>query len=503
MTWSEIVARRAPRPSMLGIELEPFPFLSAFSVMLRVSRIMALEPREWFQSMGLRFSPDRIDLEALKAGRVSRRRYEEAMGLTRTQVPSWWSEEVWSPMATNGALDRLHRPVRGCLTCAQYGYHTMLFQLPSITTCPWHSDVLTDACPCCQRPLFTSIDPHGRLGHCVCGLDCFSIDHATIGMHSFPTAQAEDWLSRYLMWANGERSRRHLVTPDDSNRWLAGYARLAESPQAVPLASDLPSPHVSRLEPVTTQKDTDPPATEFWGWNALCDENPLTFVPLPSGTLEALTAITRRVIAGFPKNTRTPIELVSFNDFDERATLDENTARRPECFIAPHGHASDGSGWLNLSAVDLGALQLCGKLIDRIVEVCHPEPVEGDFSRQSIRTQALGRIAGRKYLASALQQILEQAYFQGLDALLRACLHMVGPNEWWLPLVEFVGRPDSLAGIRICWVRIPPPRMRRVTDPAPAPAPPRPGGRPRRRATRRRSKQTAVTRKKNMPREKR
>lgn len=402
MAWADIVARREPRPGLLGIELEPFPYLSAYSVLLRVSRITALEPKEWFQRLGLRYSCKTIDLSALKVGRLSRRRFEEATGLAKTQVPVWWSEEAWSPTSTNGVLDRLHRPVRGCVMCAQFGYHTMLFQLPSIARCPWHSVVLTDSCPHCKRSPFTDIDQQGRLGRCGCDLDRFSIDQATVDMYSFPTAKAEHWLSRYLTWANKQRTQRHVVASDGSDRWLAGYESLAAPPQALSLSSGLPYLGRTRLEQVKPRAEVDPPAADFWGWNALCDQSPLTFVPLPAGTLEELTKVTRRVIAGFPRGTRTPIQLASFNDFDERATLGENAARRPECFIAPHARSADGLGWLSLSAVDIGTLQLCGQLIDRVVQVCDPEPVEGDFSRQSARTQALDRISGRRHLAGAL-----------------------------------------------------------------------------------------------------
>jgi hypothetical protein len=491
VNWSGIVSRCQPRPGLLGIELEPFPYLSAFSVLWRASRITALEPKEWFQSVGVRFRAESFEASALNAGRMSRRRFEEATGLSGTQVPTWWSAEAWSPVATSGALDNRHGPVRGCLICARYGYHTMLFQLPSITRCPWHSVELTDVCAHCKRSHFTGIDAQGRLGCCGCGSDSFNINQATVEMWSFPTAKAEAWLSRYLTWAKLERVQRHMVAPDGSDRWQEGFETLCAPPRALSLTSGLPRCGTSKLEQVVPRVDVDPPPSEFWGWNALCDQRPLTFVPLPSGTLEELTKVTRRVIAGFPHTTRTPIELASFNDFDERATLVENAVQRPECFIAPHGCGSNGSGWLNLSAVDLGTLQLCGRLIDRVVKVCDSEPVDGDYSRQSARTHALGRIGGRRHLATALHQILMLGYFQGLDALLRSSLGMPMPTEWWLPVAEIRGEPGCLVGILICWVRVPPPRLRRATDPPTAPlAAPRSRGKVRRRAGRRGLKST-------------
>ena len=51
MAWAEMAAAREARPHLLGVELEPFPYASAFSLLLRVTRLMDLEGSEWFRTL--------------------------------------------------------------------------------------------------------------------------------------------------------------------------------------------------------------------------------------------------------------------------------------------------------------------------------------------------------------------------------------------------------------------------------------------------------------------
>ena len=495
MAWAEVVASREPRPGLLGLELEPFPYASAFSLLLRVTRLMDLAPSEWFQSLGLRYNKSVGAMPNLGLGRVSRTRFEAVLGLTDTKVPMWWSEEVWSPLRTGGLLDRTSRPIRWCWHCASYGYHTTLFQLPSIHSCPWHASPLLDACPMCHKPGLVPIDAQGRIGRCDCGFDWLMIDRATVDMWSFPTAQAEAWMATYLVWAAEQRERRVMVAPQGSDRWVDGFAVLAQPPHLFSKKCGDASGIGMRKEEFKEGPSEDPPAAHFWGWGALADQRPLTYVPLPSMTLSDLTRVTKQVIARLPQGAKTPLRLASFSDLDADAALGENAAQRPECFIAPHGRNANGSTWLNVSAVDLNTLQLCGQLVDGVIEACDPEPDEGDFSRQAARAKAVGRITGRWRLAEALNSILAQGYAQGLDALLRASFDLPRSKSWWLPVAEFEGEPGSLARIRICWILAPPPRLRR---PPQLPPPSRPKVRPRRTVRQRQSTHLKAARRKEV-----
>lgn len=498
IAWADIVAMRAPRTNLLGVELEPFPYSSAFSLLLRVTRLMNLGPGEWFQTLGLRFQAGGPALPDLRLGRVSRARFEAALGLADTSVPTWWAEEIWSPLSTGGLLDRTPRPIRWCWHCAGFGYHSSLFQLPSIRSCPWHVFPLLDHCPQCKRPGTAWIDGQGRLGRCACGHDWLRVDQATVQMRSFPTGLAEAWMTRYLAWAAEQRERRRLVTPPASDRWSDGYAVLAQPSAEFNETASRSWCRGTRDQEFKDGPNADPPETHFWGWSALGDHNPLTYVPLPPLTLATLTQVTQRVIAGLPPDLPRPLELATCSDSDEDATLRENAAPRPEYFIAPHGCAADGSTWLNVSAMDLHTLQACGQLIDSVIEGCDPTPpstpTSTDLSRQAARAAAIGRVDGRWRLYEALDAILATGYFQGLDALLRTSLELPRSAEWWLPVAEVEGTRGTLARVRVCWVLVPPPRVGQPTPDLSKPLPQKPKSRNRKSARRRGSKRLAPAR---------
>ncbi|MBS0458052.1 MAG: hypothetical protein JSS44_12070 [Proteobacteria bacterium] len=300
-------------------------------------------------------------------------------------------------------------------------------------------------------------------------------------MKSFPTAEAERCLQSYLDWSAEQRKKRWFIGSERSDCWLVGFAQLAQPPPMLSALSGWKVDSNTRLTRFESSPEPDPDAANFWGWGALADERPLTFVPLPPGTQARLMEVTQRVVGGFPSDTSTPLQLVARNGFDEQATLLENAAQNPGCFIALHGQATDGSSWLRMSAVDLETLQLCGKLLDCVLVASDAEPVDGDYSRQTARTQRLSCVAGRRHLAHALERMLLQGYAQGLEALLRASLGQPPPAEWWQPAAEVVAGPGTLERIVTCWVRTAAPEVRRAVCPQPTPIA---SGRKKRRATR-------------------
>lgn len=483
MAWADVAASREPRPHLLGLEIEPFPYPSALSLLMRVTRLMALDPSEWFRTVGLRFG---AAWPYLFAGKVSRARFEAALGLAETQIPSWWPEEAWSPLRTGGMLDRDRQPVRWCWECANFGYHTTLFQLPSIDRCPWHHYPLLDGCPRCKRPGSALIDSLGQLGRCDCGFDWLVVDKSTVRMWDFPTAKAESWLSTYLAWAGEQRERRRVVAPERATQWRTGYALLAEPPEPVRHPCGRAGIIGTRVATFDDASTSDPPSAQLWGWGALADARPLTFVRLPAHTHERLAIATQVVIDQLPRRGTRPMEVAVVPAAGGSAKSRVQGMVTSERFIPPHGVGADGSAWLDLSALDLDTLQLCGLLVDGVTLNFDPLPGEADRSRQAARTDALGRICGRGLLEAALEEILLTGYRQGLSAVLRTQFALGPPDEWWLPVVEFEGSAGCLSRLRVCWVRVPAPRLGR--GPPPPPGRPSPRNQVRPRKPRRRAK---------------
>lgn len=478
MTWTSILATREPRPQLLGLELEPFPYLSALSVLMRVTRLMALETGEWFRTVGIRFSAGRQDI---LAGKASRARFGFAMGLGSTQVPVWWDEEAWSPLRTGGLLDHYRQPARWCWECATYGFHTTLFQLPFIDRCPWHNASLLDRCPHCKKPGSAFVDSLGQLGRCDCGFDWLIIDRATVQMWDFPTSKAESWMSSYLAWATEERRHRHVVVPERATNWRSGYAVLAEPPEHIRHPCGRAEIVGTRVTNFDDTSIADPDSSQLWGWGALADPRPLTYVALPARTHERLAVATQMVIDQLSSHGGTPLEVAVVPSTSAAPTPRSQGMVTLDRFIPPYGAGAEGSTWLDLSALDLDTLQLCGRLLHSVATQFDPAPAEIDRSRQAARTDSLGRIRGRGLLAAALEEVLIVGYRQGLSAILLADQQLGSPSEWWLPIVEFKGTSGCVERLRACWIQTPAPRLGRARLPPVQCSPPRKKSRCRKR----------------------
>lgn len=149
---------------------------------------------------------------------------------------------------------------------------------------------------------------------------------------------------------------------------------------------------------------------------------------------------------------------------DAKVALRDNVHARPDYFIAPHSPAHGNEIWLNLSVIEPEILQLCGRLIDRVIAACGLELDDQARSLQAARSHALEQIAGRDCLLRALEGLIRRGYAQGLDLVLRGHLQssVKSSVSWWLPSIEVRARPGHLDQIRITWLRVPTPERRRI-----------------------------------------
>lgn len=453
-------------PAMLGAELEPYPYISGYGLLRRMTQLGRLLGVE-LTALGFR---NRVTADALTATQrpgVPRDGLIKALGLRTTRVGDYWSPEVWSPLRTGRVLERHNFPLRDCLLCAAHGYHCALFQLPFIEHCPWHATKLYSECPKCGRTCRARFHPDLRLGRCECGYDAFEVRTATIDMWHFPTEEVDAWASRYLDWSAEERNSRLLVVPGHHTDWIPGYAALAC--QSLELDSMLATiTPTAELEEFSGAGE-DSPEGEFWGWSLLGGERPLTFVPLPATMHAKLAQATRDAVAAFPADAPTPLQLANLNGLEEGLTLERNLVNRPECLIAPHGFSSDRRTWLNLSAVDPTAAYFCGELLDAVIFGLDMQIDGYSRSGQAARSIALDGVSGRRHVARALEAILARAYSQGLEAVFRSM--MVGwkapeQQRWFLPTAEIVIANGVVHSIRVCWTATcPPPSKRNIDTP--------------------------------------
>lgn len=94
----------------------------------------------------------------------------------------------------------LYKPVRGveflsptlriCPTClTEHGYHTLLFQLPGATTCPFHGDDLTETCPKTNDPIGELSDIDALIKY---------VSRSSTSQRSWPTPADES--AEQLIW---------------------------------------------------------------------------------------------------------------------------------------------------------------------------------------------------------------------------------------------------------------------------------------------------------------
>lgn len=456
--WRAAIRKAPDPPLFIGADLEPFPFISGFGLLWRMTRLAHLMPVE-LTALEIRNRKSIDVLQVLGRSSSHRNGLVRALQLESTRVASYWDPLIWSPLRMIDRSAQVGEPLRRCAVCSRYGYHSMLFQSPAISRCPWHDVELSENCNVCGAVSRGAFDDECRLGRCPCGVDPLDIRMATTEMWSFPTDVADAWICDYLQWAEGQRRRRWLVAPTRVE-WRAGMAALAPfqangNPAIAGSVSGSDSPQLETRVTEFVGEGEDPPARSFWGWCLLSGTRPLTYAPLPGSLHSRLCDATRSAVADLPEGCPTPFDLVISNGLEERLSVEDNVKRKPDCFFAPHGLTGGSETWLNLSAVDMRSVVFCGQLIsvaliatEAAVEALHCSP-------QAAESRALDELEGRRHLASALEKVLIQGYRQGLGMVVRRLLggRIKGAlPERLTPVAEIVAAPSRIESIRLTWV---------------------------------------------------
>jgi hypothetical protein len=473
MRWADVIEGAPALPALPGGTVAPFPYLSGYGLMLRVTRLGAMA-REDLTQMGLRDAASRDVLAETQQMRASARALLTATRLGGTRIADYWRPEVWMPAHLDEAWRRAKRPVRQCPSCARYGYHCAAFQVAAISHCPWHGDRLENACAKCGSPHSPGFDRRGRLGTCACRHDAFKLGVAGAGMWDFPTHAADAWLTQYLDWTAAARQNRWLVLPpaleaqEQAIEALVPPPRILQTPKAAAPVTEI------------CGEGKDPRPQHFHGWCLLGGERPLTYLPLPAPLQPELSEATLAVATQLSPTVPIPLELCYSHGFEEARTIEDNVVNRADCFIAPVHRAAGGGVWLNLSAVDPGIPEFCGRLLASVTQRLNgnaqPLPT-GRCSPHLEQSFELDGVRGRRHLDQALCALIVPAYRQGLEALLRTMAKVEWPPDqpWLVPAVELRATSGSLEAVRLVWVPIKAPRVRRVVE-VPLPTASRPVG---------------------------
>lgn len=447
MAWADIIRARPAIPAALGAELEPYPYLSGFGLVHRITRLTACLPSQ-VSALGFRNRNVADVLLATQRASKPQATLLRVLGLQASHLARYWAPETWCPLQVQDLFRRQPRPLRQCPDCARHGYHCTLFQLPSITHCPWHGTLLKERCMQCGKLLHSRFDETGVLGRCACGHDGFDPVEASVHMWTFPGADAEAWIEDYLAWAARRRYSRWFCAPTANSNWDSGFAVLAAPPPSLQRRREADT----GMMQVFCGAGADPPPRQFWGWSCWGGERPLTLAPLPQIMYPRLCHITQQVVSQLPENSKTPFDLIDANKRSASSSLRERLLLRPDCFISPRG-TGEAATWLNLSIVDAGTAAFCGQLLDQVVHCLGDESGFQDRSLQAERSHALDQIQGRRHLSLALESLLTRAYRKGLEAVLRAKLGQpdILPVSRAAPVLELAGRPGRIRSVRLWW----------------------------------------------------
>ncbi len=92
--------------------------------------------------------------------------------------------------------------LRFCARCMEYGFHSVIFQVPELQRCPAHGDTLQERCPACRHEILydvTGRHADTRPFECACGALLWSgRDEVRSWYRSVPERQAIDAFARRL-----------------------------------------------------------------------------------------------------------------------------------------------------------------------------------------------------------------------------------------------------------------------------------------------------------------
>ncbi|MEY2170624.1 MULTISPECIES: hypothetical protein [unclassified Rhodanobacter] len=193
---------------LIGGDLAQVPYISSFGRAYRLSRLNGL----WLTQLPEVLKTTPAIQAGLRGGIVPWKEMDDweasLWGREHDLLPHHW--EDWHPYSDKSEVHPTF--LRGCRQCLAYGFHTMLHQLPWITTCPWHGDSLVKNCTCGR-----SLLPHKgrsanfRLLHCPCGVDHYQRNKALLGMHQWPSEKVTRAIHQYLDSAGRTRKTTRLL----------------------------------------------------------------------------------------------------------------------------------------------------------------------------------------------------------------------------------------------------------------------------------------------------
>lgn len=285
-----------PRP--LGEEWAAYVGVSPYGALRRAWRINALERRDVRSALGLTVHAGedlyRLSLRSDAMQQRLRALYPDL------DTRGWDFQGCW-PLGGRIPEGLSTQSLRECTVCAQSAYHSLLFQMPGVTRCPWHGGELITQCPRCTRPLQAGMRLDLPPGRCECGHDLVHFATAVTGVD-----RDSRRIESYLDWASRARGRYWLIAPEQVDP-LAGEALKLLMPEMWSAPNRPRSPTRRDGSLLLETVDFDGPLRQMvprLGPNSGLDRfNPGTAM-LPIAWASEFAAVSRNLAADLPPEAR-------------------------------------------------------------------------------------------------------------------------------------------------------------------------------------------------------
>lgn len=330
----------APRP--LGANWEAFHGISAYGVLRRAWRINQLHRSELRSVLGITVtSQEDVFHKSLRSNVLKDRLARLYPDVQREdwEWAAWWPFDGAFPTAAFTPV------LRECPSCARTCYHSLLFQMPGMTHCPWHGDALIERCPRCDRRLQAGLREHLPPGRCPCGYDLVEETATVLGDKALRSRRST--IGLYHQWAAFYRKYHWLIAPEAPDPEADAALRALAGPD---LEIVFPNQSRPRHADVILETIPQPPWTERpqLRENSGLEQFKPTTACLPVGWYPSMRKIAEAVVAMMPPQARRD----SMRPKSElRSLLDQ----LPACPVGP-------SVFLQTECLDRVVLRCLGRL---------------------------------------------------------------------------------------------------------------------------------------------
>lgn len=440
------------RPRLVGQDWSAYEGCSALGVLIRMTRLNYLESSDIQACLGLKVRR-KLNLLRLLCATDRHASLAAAQGFGGTFVDDW-QLNTWWPFGSEPPWEVLTAHLRVCPVCALHGYHTMLFQLPGVDSCPWHRIPVLDGCHRCGKPLLDGFDHGMALLQCLCGHDHVDVGAMRcIAGDSANDAKRHQALHEYRTSAKERRAFTWQVGPELWDAQALGALRALMTPYEGQPDSNQ---YMWMAEEVQVRKSHDHPSRRVAPDSGLDQHRP-TVVKLPAAWQPALQSVLRRGAAMPSSGLLSDAELRALGAASGPQT--EHPAadgvRYGLLRLRPSRVAQ--STYLHTGVIEGATVRMMGTLADGIGT--QPIPVTDARQRRAFRGMVRQHALGHALISEVLRRLLTRGYADGC----RQVLGQVDPDLYrdrttrpvrrfpWVSLTF----GDEVALARIVWTRQP------------------------------------------------